>query len=54
MMGGSLRSIKENAEDLLVGSKQNWLEVNADKTNMFIARDQNAGRNHQIQIEKMV
>jgi hypothetical protein len=32
MMGGSVRSIKENAEDLLVTSIQNGLEVNADKT----------------------
>jgi len=32
MLGGSIRTIKENAEALIVASKENRLEVNADKT----------------------
>jgi hypothetical protein len=51
LLGGSVHSIKENAEALLVGSKETGLEVNADKTKyMFICRDQNAGRSHNMKI----
>jgi hypothetical protein len=32
MLGGSVHTIKENAEALVVASKENGLEVNADKT----------------------
>jgi len=47
MMGRSVLTIKENAEVLVVDSKETGLEVNADKTNyMVISRDQNAGRSH--------
>jgi hypothetical protein len=38
-------TINENAETLLVASKEIGLEVNADKTKyMFVSRDQTAGR----------
>jgi hypothetical protein len=51
ILGGSVHSIKENAEALLVGSKETGLEVNADKSKyMFICRDQNAGRSHNMKI----
>ena len=51
ILGGSIHSIKENAEALLVGSKETGLEVNADKTKyMVIYRDQNAGRSHNMKI----
>jgi len=49
MLGGSVHTIKENAEALVVASKETGLEVNADKTkHMVVSRDQNAGRIHDI------
>jgi len=36
MLGGSIPTIKENAEALLVASKENGLKVNADKTKYLI------------------
>ena len=46
---GSVHTIKENAEALLVASKEIGLEVNADKTKyMVMSRDQNAGRSHSM------
>jgi hypothetical protein len=47
MLGGSLHTIKENAEALVVASKEIGLEVNGDKTKyMVMSGDQNAGRSH--------
>jgi len=44
LLGGSIYTIKENAEALVVASKESGLEVNADKTkDMVMSRDQNAG-----------
>ena len=46
MLGGSLHTIKEMAEALIVASKKNGLKVNADKSKYVVmCRDQNAGRN---------
>jgi len=43
-LGGSVHTVKENAEALIVASKEIGLEVNADKTKyMVMSRDQNAG-----------
>jgi len=43
MLGGSIYTIKENTEALVVASKENGLEVNTDKTkNMVMSQDQNA------------
>jgi hypothetical protein len=43
MLGGSMYTIKENAEALIVASKEIGLEVNADKSKyMVMSRDQNA------------
>jgi hypothetical protein len=43
-LGGSVRTIKKNADALVVASKETGLEVNADKTKyMAKFRDQNAG-----------
>ena len=43
-MGGSEHTVKENAEALVVATKEIGLEVNADKTKyMIMFRDQNAG-----------
>jgi len=51
ILGGSIHTVKENAEDLIVASKEIGLVVNADKTKyMVMYRDQNAGRSHNIKI----
>ena len=45
------RTIKGNAEALLVASKNVGLDVNADETKYMVwSRDQNADRNHNKQI----
>ena len=45
ILGGSAHTAKENAEALVVATKEIGLEVNADKTKyMIMSRDQNAGR----------
>jgi hypothetical protein len=47
MLGGSVHTLKEYAETLVVVSKETGLEVNAGKTKyMVISRDQNAVRSH--------
>jgi len=49
ILGGSTHIIKENAETLVVASKETALGVNADKTKyMVMSRYQNAGRSHSI------
>jgi len=51
-LGGSVNTVKENAEDLVVASKEIGVDVNADETKyMFISRDQNAGRNHNMKTD---
>ena len=51
-MGGSVHTVKENAEALLVASKEIGLEVNADKTKyMVMSRYQDAGRSYSIKID---
>jgi len=43
ILGGSLHTVKGNAEALMVASKKIGLEVNSDKTKyMFMSRDQKA------------
>ena len=40
VLGGSAHTVKENAENLLVATKEIGLEVNADKTKyMVMSRD---------------
>jgi hypothetical protein len=49
MMRGSLRTIKEKAEALVVVSKENKLEVNAENTKyMVLSQEQNAGRSRSM------
>jgi hypothetical protein len=49
MLGGSLHAIKENAEALIVASKEIGLEANVDKTKyMGMSREQNARRGHDM------
>ena len=50
-MGGSVHTVKENAETLIV-SKEIGLEVNADKTKyMVMSQDQNAGQSHSMKTD---
>ena len=43
--GGSIHTLKENAEALVAATRETGLEVSADKTKyMVMSRDQNAGR----------
>ena len=52
ILGGSVHTVKENAEGLLAATEETALEVNADKTKyMVMSRDQNAGRSHSIMID---
>ena len=52
MLGGSIHTIKENAGAFIVASKDNRLEVNADKTkHKVMSRDQNAGRSHNMKTD---
>jgi hypothetical protein len=52
ILGGSVHTVKENAETLVVASNETGPEVNADKTKyMVTSRDQNAGRHHSIKTE---
>ena len=52
ILGGIVHTITENAEALIVASKETGLEVNADKTKyMVVSRDQNTGRSHNIKTD---
>jgi hypothetical protein len=52
ILGGSIHSIKKNADDLLIASKEISLEVNAEKTKyMVMSQNHNAGHNHNIKID---
>jgi len=53
ILGGSIQhTIKKNTEALVVASKQNELEVNADKSMyMVTSQGQNTGRRHNIEID---
>ena len=47
ILGGSIHTVKENAEALVVATKESGLEVNADKTkHMVMSREQTAGLSH--------
>jgi hypothetical protein len=51
-LGGSVHTVKNNGEALLVGSKDNGFEVTADKTKyMGMSRDQNAELSHNIKTD---
>jgi len=52
ILGGSVHTVKENAEALVVATKEIGLEVNADKTKYLVmSRDQNAGRGRSAKID---
>jgi hypothetical protein len=45
ILGGSVHTVKKNAEVLVAASKEIGLEVNVDKIKyMIMSRDQNVGR----------
>jgi hypothetical protein len=49
ILGGSVHTILENAEALVVANKETELEVNADKTRYVVmSQVQNAGRSHSM------
>jgi hypothetical protein len=49
---GSIHSIKKDAEDLVIASKEIGLKVNAEKTKcMVMSRNLNAGQNHNIKVD---
>ena len=49
ILGGSVHTTKENAEALIVASKEIGPEANADKIKyMVMSRGQNVGRSHNI------
>jgi len=52
ILGGSVHTVKENAEALVIATKEKGLEVNADKTKyMIMSRDKNAGRSHSMKTD---
>jgi len=52
LLGESVHTVKENAEALVVATKEIGLEVNADKTKyMVMFRDRNAGRGHSVKTD---
>jgi hypothetical protein len=49
---GSIHSIKKNAEDLVIASKETGLEVNVEKTKyIFMSRNQNEAQNQNIKMD---
>jgi hypothetical protein len=53
ILSRKVHTIKNNTEALAVASKEFGLEANADKTKYTVmSRDQNAGRNYNIQTDK--
>jgi len=54
-MGGSIHTLKENAEALVAATREIGQGVNADKTKyMVMSRDQNAGRIHNVKIDNII
>ena len=52
ILGGSVHTIKENTQVLIVASKEIGPEANADKTKcMVVSGDQKAGRSHSTKVD---
>ena len=52
ILGGSIHTLKENAEALVAATREIRLEVSVYKTKyMVMSRDQNAGRIHSVTID---
>jgi hypothetical protein len=49
ILGGSVHTLKKNAEALIFANKETGLDVNVDISKyMVMSRDHNAGRSHDI------
>jgi len=54
MLGGSVHTVEENADALIVSSREIGLEVNADKTKyMAMSRDHSAGGIRNLKIDNI-
>ena len=52
ILGGSIQTVKENAEALIVATEEIGLEVNADKTKyMVMSREQTAVLSHTMKVD---
>ena len=52
ILGGSIHTLKENAEAIVAATREIGLEVSADKTKcMVMSREKNAGRIHSVRID---
>ena len=52
ILGGSIHTLKVNAEALVAATRVTGLEVGADKTKyMVMSREQNAGRIHSVRTD---
>ena len=52
ILGGSVHTVRENAEALVAAAKEIGLEVNADKSKyMVMSREGDAGRGHSVRID---
>ena len=52
ILGGSIHTLKENAEALVAATREIGLEVSADKTKyMVMSQDRNGGRIHSVRID---
>jgi len=52
ILGGSIHTLKENTETLVVATREIGLDVSADKTKyMVMSQEQNAGRIHSVRID---
>jgi len=52
ILGGSIHTLKENADTLVAATREIGIEVIADKTKyMVMSRDQNAGRIHSVRMD---
>jgi len=52
ILGGRIKTLKENAEALVAATREIGLEVNADKTKyMVMSQEQNAGRIYSVRID---
>jgi len=55
ILGGSIHTLKENAETLVPATREIGVEISADKTKyMALSRDQNAGRIHSVRIDNSI
>jgi hypothetical protein len=51
-LGGSVHTVRKNAEALVVATKEIGLDVNSDKTKYIVmSRDRNGGRGHDMKID---